>query len=126
MCRSSAPTLPRMRNSNRLVSQMSHIPGAVDLRVQQPFDSPRMNLVVDRTEASQLGITENQVAGALIGALSGSTQVSPNFWLDPKNGVSYSLNTQSPQYSIDSLDTLRALPILGPTGTTSSATATSA
>jgi Cu/Ag efflux pump CusA len=57
---------------------MSHIPGAVDVRVQQPFDSPRMNLVVDRTQASQLGITENQVAGALLGALSGSTQVSPN------------------------------------------------
>jgi len=110
--------------ANRLVSRMSHIPGAVDVRVQQPFDSPRMNLVVDRTEASQLGITENQVAGALIGALSGSTQVSPNFWLDPKNGVSYSLNTQSPQYSIDSLDTLRDLPILGPTGTPATGTST--
>ena len=103
--------------ANRLVSQISHIPGAVDVRVQQPFDSPRMNLVVDRTEASQLGITENQVAGSLLGALSGSTQVSPNFWLDPKNGVSYTLNTQAPQYSIDSLDALRDLPILGPAGT---------
>ena len=110
--------------ANRLVSQMSHIPGAVDLRVQQPFDSPRMNLVVDRTQASQLGITENQVAGALLGALSGSTQVSPNFWLDPKNGVSYSLNTQAPQYSISSLDTLRDLPILGPTGTSATGTST--
>ena len=110
--------------ANRLVAQMSHIPGAVDVRVQQPFDSPKMNLVVDRTQASQLGITENQVAGALLGALSGSTQVSPNFWLDPKNGVSYSLNTQAPQYSIDSLDTLRDLPILGPTGTPAAGTST--
>jgi multidrug efflux pump subunit AcrB len=69
---------------------------------------------VDRTLASQLGITESQVASSLIGALSGSQQTSPNFWLDPKNGVSYFLNTQSPQYSIDSLDALRNLPILGP------------
>ena len=103
--------------ANRLANQISHIPGAVDVRVQQPFDSPRMNLVVDRTQASQLGVTENQIAGALLGALSGSTQVSPNFWLDPKNGVSYQLNTQAPQYSIDSLDALRDLPILGPAGT---------
>jgi multidrug efflux pump subunit AcrB len=110
--------------ANRLVAQMSHIPGAVDVRVQQPFDSPKMDLVVDRTQASQLGITENQVAGALLGALSGSTQVSPNFWLDPKNGVSYQLNTQAPQYSIDSLDTLRDLPILGPTGTPAAGTST--
>ena len=110
--------------ANRLVSQMNHIKGAVDVRVQQPFDSPRMNLVVDRTQASQLGITENQIAGALLGALSGSTQVSPNFWLDPKNGVSYQLNTQAPQYSIDSLDSLRDLPILGPSGASATTTST--
>ncbi len=114
-----ANTAGNAQLANRLAEQISHIPGAVDVRVQQPFDSPRMNLVVDRTEASQLGITESQVASSLIGALSGSTQTNPNFWLDPKNGVSYSLNTQAPQYSIDSLDTLRDLPILGPTGTTS-------
>jgi multidrug efflux pump subunit AcrB len=105
------------RLANRLVEEISRIPGAVDVRVQQPFDSPRLNLVVDRTQASQLGITENQVANSLLGALSGSFQTSPNFWLDPKNGVSYQLNTQAPQYSIDSLDALRDLPILGPGGT---------
>jgi multidrug efflux pump subunit AcrB len=113
-----ANTAANAQLAHRMADQISLIPGAVDVRVQQPFDSPRMNLVVDRTQASQLGITENQVASSLIGALSGSTQVNPNFWLDPKNGVSYSLNTQAPQYSIDSLDSLRALPILGPTGTT--------
>ena len=105
--------------ANRLVDQISRIPGAVDIRVQQPFDSPRLNLVVDRTQASQLGITENQVAGSLLGALSGTSQTNPNFWLDPKNGVSYTVNTQSPQYSISSLDDLRSLPILGPTGSAS-------
>jgi multidrug efflux pump subunit AcrB len=78
-------------------------------------------LVVDRTQASQLGITENQVAGSLLGALSGTSQTNPNFWLDPKNGVSYTVNTQSPQYSISSLDDLRSLPILGPAGTASTA-----
>ena len=105
--------------ANRLVDQISRIPGAVDVRVQQPFDSPRINLVVDRTQASQLGITENQVAGSLLGALSGTQQTNPNFWLDPKNGVSYTVNTQAPQYSISSLDDLRSLPILGPTGAAS-------
>jgi multidrug efflux pump subunit AcrB len=105
--------------ANRLVDQISRIPGAVDVRVQQPFDSPRLNLVVDRTQASQLGITQNQVAGSLLGALSGTQQTNPNFWLDPKNGVSYTVNTQAPQYSISSLDDLRSLPILGPVGTAS-------
>jgi multidrug efflux pump subunit AcrB len=117
-----ANTAANAQLANRLANQISRIAGAVDVRVQQPFDSPRINLVVDRTQASQLGITENQIAGALLGALSGSTQVSPNFWLDPKNGVSYQLNTQAPQYSIDSLDALRDLPILGPAGTSATAT----
>ncbi|MBV9643963.1 MAG: efflux RND transporter permease subunit [Verrucomicrobia bacterium] len=111
--------------ANRLADQISRIPGAVDVRVQQPFDSPRLNLTVDRTQASQLGITENQVAGSLLGALSGSQQTNPNFWLDPKNGVSYTVNTQAPQYSIDSLDALRDLPIFGPAGTTSTSGASS-
>jgi multidrug efflux pump subunit AcrB len=117
-----ANTAANAQLANRMADQISRIPGAVDVRVQQPFDSPRMNLVVDRTEASQLGITETQVANSLIGALSGSTQINPNFWLDPKNGVSYSLNTQSPQYSINSLDALRDLPILGPTAGSTPAT----
>jgi multidrug efflux pump subunit AcrB len=114
-----ANTAANAQLANRLADQISRIPGAVDVRVQQPFDSPRLDLTVDRTQASQLGITENQVAGSLLGALSGTQQTNPNFWLDPKNGVSYTVNTQAPQYSIDSLDALRDLPILGPAGTTS-------
>jgi multidrug efflux pump subunit AcrB len=106
--------------ANRLVDKIVRIPGAVDVRVQQPFDSPRINLTVDRTEASQLGITESQIANALLGALSGSTQTNPNFWVDPKNGVSYTINSQSPQYTINSLDALRAVPILSNTSTSSS------
>ncbi len=106
--------------ANRLVDKIARIPGAVDVRVQQPFDSPRINLTVDRTEASQLGITESQIANALLGALSGSTQTNPNFWVDPMNRVSYTINSQSPQYTINSLDALRAVPILSNTSTSSS------
>ena len=113
-----ANTAANAQFANSLVGKIARIPGAVDIRVQQPFDAPRINLAVDRTEASQLGITESQIANSLLGALSGSSQVNPNFWLDPKNGVSYTINSQSPQYSIDSLDALRAVPIPGPTGTT--------
>src|SRR6202022_3163734 len=112
-----ANTAANAQFANRLLDKIARIPGAVDVRVQQPFDAPRINLTVDRTEASQLGITESQIASSLLGALSGSSQTSPNFWLDPKNGVSYTINSQSPQYRIDSLDALRAVPIQGTTGT---------
>jgi multidrug efflux pump subunit AcrB len=102
--------------ANKLVEQIRKISGAVDVRVQQPQDAPRINLTVDRTKASQLGISMSQVANGVLGALSGSVQTSPNFWLDPKNGVSYTVNTQAPQYQIDSLDAIRNLPVVGSAG----------
>jgi multidrug efflux pump subunit AcrB len=104
--------------ANRLSDRIKHIAGAVDVRVQQPFDSPRINLAVDRTKASQLGLSESLVANSLLGALSGSTQTAPNFWIDPRNRVNYQINTQAPQYTIDSLDALRNLPVTGTSGGT--------
>ncbi|HEY0793367.1 MAG TPA: efflux RND transporter permease subunit [Chthoniobacterales bacterium] len=99
--------------ANRLLAQIQHVPGVVDLRIQEPTDTPRLDITVDRTRAALLGLTQNQVANGVLGALSGSQQVSPNFWVDPKNGVSYQVNAQAPQYELDSLDALRNLPILG-------------
>lgn len=98
---------------NRLLEQIRHIPGVVDLRIQEPADAPRLNINVDRSKAALLGMTQSQVTNSVLGALSGSQQVSPNFWVDPKNGVSYQVNTQVPQYAMDSLDALCNLPILG-------------
>ena len=102
--------------ANRLAERIRRIPGAVDVRVQQPFDYPRMIVNVDRSKASDVGISETQVANTVLGALSGSTQVSPNFWVDPKNGVNYQVNIMAPQYSMDSVNALMNLPVIGSTG----------
>jgi len=103
--------------ASRLMSQMRKVAGLVDLRIQEPNDVPRFNVVVDRTKASMLGIQEQNVANSVLGALAGSQSTTQNFWVDPKNGVNYQVSTQEPQYQMDSLDALRNLPILGGTGT---------
>jgi multidrug efflux pump subunit AcrB len=105
------------RFASRLMSQMRKVPGLVDLRIQEPNDVPRFNVVVDRTKASMLGIQQQNVANSVLGALAGSQSTTQNFWVDPKNGVNYQVSTQEPQYQMDSLDALRNLPILGGTGT---------
>jgi len=87
------------------------------LRIQEPNDVPRLNVIVDRTKASMLGIQEQNVANSVLGALAGSQSTTQNFWVDPKNGVNYQVSTQEPQYQMDSLDALLNLPILGGTGT---------
>jgi multidrug efflux pump subunit AcrB len=101
-----------------LITKLRTIPGLVDLRIQEPNTVPNLNINVDRTRASMLGLQEQNVANSVLGALAGSQQVSPNFWVDPKNGVTYSVTAQAPQYQMDSLDALRNLPILGGTGVT--------
>ena len=104
--------------ASRLMNQMRTIPGLVDLHVQEPNTVPRLDIAVDRTKASMLGMQEQNVANSVLGALAGSQQVNPNFWVDPKNGVTYQVTAQEPQYQMDSLDALRNLPILGGTGVT--------
>jgi len=104
--------------ANHLLANVRQVPGTVDLRIQQPFDQPYLHVNVDRTKAEQVGYTEHDVANNLLISLSGSFQTTPEFWLDPKNGVEYSIATQTPQYRIQSLQDLENVPITGPSNAT--------
>ena len=103
------------RFAGKLLGSLGKIPGLVDLRIQEPNDTPRLDITVDRTKASILGLTEQSVASSVLNALSGSQQLTLNFWVDPTNGVTYQLNAMVPQYDISSPDALMNLPVLGST-----------
>jgi multidrug efflux pump subunit AcrB len=94
-----------------LAEKIRRVPGAVDVRVQQPSDQPELHFVVDRTKASQIGISERDVANAMLLSLSGSSQVQPNYWLNPKNGIQYLVNIRVPEHPMDSFDALNAIPV---------------
>jgi multidrug efflux pump subunit AcrB len=102
--------------AERMLDEVRYVPGAADARIQQPFDYPRFTVDVDRTRAQTIGLTQKDVASSLLVALSGSFQTSPSFYLDPRNGVSYNVAIQAPQYRVDSLAALRSLPVTGTTG----------
>jgi CzcA family heavy metal efflux pump len=97
--------------AKQLMNQIKFVPGTVDFRIQQPFNSPRLHLDVDRTKASQVGLSQRDVAQNLLIALSGSYQTAPTYWLDPQNGVSYNLTTQTPQYRLTKPQDLANIPI---------------
>ena len=97
--------------ARRLMAEFRGIPGLVDLRIQQTFDRPLLQVDVDRTRAGDAGLTQREIAQDLLITLSGSSQTSPTFWLNPRTGVQYSVSTQTPQYRMTSLDALRALPL---------------
>ncbi|HXW61311.1 MAG TPA: efflux RND transporter permease subunit [Candidatus Acidoferrales bacterium] len=94
-----------------LMNRLKFVPGIIDTRIQQPFDYPRMHVDVDRTKASQVGFTQRDVVENLLIALSGSFQTQPQFWLDPKTGVSYQITTQTPQYRVESPQDLENIPV---------------
>jgi multidrug efflux pump subunit AcrB len=90
---------------------MRHVRGALDVRVQQPSDLPRLEFAIDRTKASELGLAEQEIANSVLLNLNGSTQVQPNFWLDPYVGVQYFLNVRAPEYRMTSLIDLNSMPV---------------
>jgi CzcA family heavy metal efflux pump len=94
-----------------LVKGVRKIPGAVDAHVHQRLDAPALNLQMDRTRLQQYGLTASNVGQNVLIALSGSSQTAPAFWLNPQNGVVYNIAVQSPQYKVDSLDSLLNIPI---------------
>ncbi len=94
-----------------IANRMRHVPGAVDVHVQQLMNAPDLNLNVDRVRAQQVGLTQRDVAQNLLVSLSSSFQTSPTFWLNPKNGVSYSLAVQTPQYKVENLQSLMNIPV---------------
>ncbi len=96
---------------DRILDKLRGVAGLVDLRVQQPNDYPVLNLAVDRTKAAQGGYTERDVGTSVLNILGGSTQLSPEFFLNPKNGVIYNIVAQTPQYQISSLSDLRNIPL---------------
>lgn len=97
--------------ADQLLRKLAGVPGLTDLHLQQPADQPALTVDVDRTRALQAGLSQREVAQNLLIALSGSGQTAPNFWLNPKNGVSYPLAVSVPQYAMDSLQRLSNIPL---------------
>ena len=97
--------------AQRIANRLRHIPGAVDVHVQQMMNLPTLHLDVDRVRAQQVGISEQDVAQNLLVSLSSSFQTTPSYWLNPKNGVTYDVAVMSPQYRVDSMQALMNTPV---------------
>ena len=87
--------------ANNVLEKLRHVPGVADARIQQSARSPTFNVDVDRTRAQYVGVTERDVANSMVVNLAGSSQVAPTYFLDPNNGVSYSIVMQTPQYQLE-------------------------
>jgi multidrug efflux pump subunit AcrB len=103
------------RVADKMLNELRQVRGLVDLRVNQRFDYPKFDVVLDRTKAGQAGFTARDVAGSLLVSLSGSFQTTPALFLNWQNGVIYNLAAQTPQYRIQSLHDIQNIPVSTPT-----------
>ncbi len=94
-----------------ILRQIRSIPGLVDARMQQSSNQPKLRVEADRSRMAQLGLTERDVTNALGTALAGTSQSAPNFFLNPRNNVSYQMQAQTPEYKMDSLEALQNLTV---------------
>jgi multidrug efflux pump subunit AcrB len=100
--------------AQRLVKSIRNVRGAVDVRVQQEMAAPELMFDVDRSRAAQLGLSQQNVASSMLTSLSSTVQAAPNFWLNPENGIQYSLVVQTPPLKYNTLDDINATPIGSP------------
>jgi multidrug efflux pump subunit AcrB len=108
--------------AQRLRDRVARIPGAADVHIHQVFRQPQLNVNVDRVKAEELGLTQHDVSTSMLISLSGTNQVSPNFWMNPANGVTYNVGVQTSQYRVDSLDELLRTPITAATSAVNTTT----
>lgn len=99
--------------ADKMLSEVRQVPGVVDAHIQQPFNLPNWTVNVDRLRAQDVGMTQADVAQSILVALSGSFQTTPSFYLDPKNGVTYNVEVVAPEYDMNSLSSLKSLPVVG-------------
>jgi CzcA family heavy metal efflux pump len=97
--------------ARHLRERLATVPGTVDVHMHQVVDAPDLHLDIDRVRAAQFGLTQQDVANSIYISLSSSAAVQPNFWLDPKMGITYTVAAQTPQYSINSINALQNTPI---------------
>ena len=99
--------------ANGLLKKLKRIPGLADIRIQQSQKSPVFEVNMDRSQAQELGLTAKDVTNSMVVNLAGSSQVSPTYWLNPANGVSYPIVMQTPQYNLNSLSSLSNISVTG-------------
>ncbi len=100
--------------AQQIANRVRHVPGTADVHVQQMLDLPTLHMNIERDRVTQVGMSTRDVAQSVLVSLSGSFQTAPNFWLNPKNGVSYQIAVQSPQYRMTSMQDLLNTPVNDP------------
>ncbi len=94
--------------------EIKKVRGAVDVRIQQKFDAPQINLEIDRHKAMNLGLTPEDIVKNVVSGVSNSASYKPSIWIDPKTGIDYFFGVQFSENLMSSIDNLMDIPVTNP------------
>jgi multidrug efflux pump subunit AcrB len=102
--------------ANRVRQGLAKVKELRDVEFEEPLRYPTINVHVDRVLAGQLGATANDVGAAVVSSAASSRFIAPNYWRDPKSGVSYQVQVQVPQPAMTSINDVQTIPVNSSTG----------
>src|SRR5215831_5656301 len=97
-----------------MAAKIRQLKGVSDVLIPQDIDYPALQLDVDRTKASQLGLSQKEIVDNVITALTSNGMIAPNYWIDPKSGNPYLLTVQYPESQVQTMTDLKQIPLRGP------------
>lgn len=114
----------RRKLARELEQRIDQLPNIQDTYLPQGMDLPQLRIVVDRSKAALVGLTATDVVRNVIAALMSSSQIAPNFWIDPSSGNPYVIGVQYPEHEVVDIRTLEDIPIVSDRGGRVGATST--
>ncbi len=102
---------PLFDAAQQVKMRLRELPQVADAFIPEESGYPTLDIKVDRVKAARLGLTQKDVVTNLITALTSNQMIAPSIWIDPKNGNDYFLTAQYPEEDINSLETLRDIPV---------------
>lgn len=97
--------------AKKMLTDVKKVRGVADAHIHQITDIPEIRIDVDKTRASFMNLSQETVSRNVLTALTSSSQVAPNYWVDPQNGVNYVLALRVPQYNVDTVKNVTDIPV---------------
>ncbi|MBI4454855.1 MAG: efflux RND transporter permease subunit [Acidobacteria bacterium] len=98
----------------QIAAEVRRLPGVQDILIPQDLDNPAIRLEIDRTRASQLGLSQKEIVSNLITAVTSNQMIAPTFWTDPKSNNDYYLTVQYPETQVKDISDLKNIPLRSP------------
>ncbi|EPG74231.1 RND transporter, Hydrophobe/Amphiphile Efflux-1 (HAE1)/Heavy Metal Efflux (HME) family, permease protein [Leptospira fainei serovar Hurstbridge str. BUT 6] len=96
-----------------LLPDIKKVKGAADVRILESFDTPAIEVNINRKKADAQGVLTDEIVQNIVSALAGSIVYKPTIWVDPKSGIDYALGVRFPEEKFQTMKDFESIPVTG-------------